>query len=180
MELDEYLQAIEAFKRALEIEPTIENTCALSKAYISAKDCLAACELVIAALAEFGESADLHYQLGVAYRHGGSDGLALQHYLLAIEADQNHRDSLLNTAYHYSRSCEWQMALKYSERALATDPHDVELLANVLYASHCSSDYERKKRALAELFVACPDHPYIINQANLWLDYIEAHKTYKC
>jgi len=118
--------AIEQFQAAIEIDPSIENLCALGNAMLEATGPQAAAAIFAKVLAQFGDTAAVRMRIGRIYGLGGVPDRAIEEFKKAVAMDSKMPGAhySLGAAYMGNSAADFSEAEAEFHKELALYPND--------------------------------------------------------
>src|ERR1700722_328844 len=118
--------AIAQFDAAIAIDPSIDNFCALGNAVLEVNGPEAAAPIFAKVVAQFGDTAAVHMQIGRIYGMGGVPDLAIKEFKKAIAMDSRMPGAhySLGAAYLANSEADFPTAEAEFHKELALHPND--------------------------------------------------------
>jgi tetratricopeptide (TPR) repeat protein len=121
--LANYNDAIDAYKKALEIQPDHDEAYAnLGLAYVEQGKYDKAIEHYQQAIKLKPDNADTHYNLGVAYGNLKKYKEAIESYMQVIKIDPDYAKAYNNIGDLYNKSWQYKKAIEYLKKAVEIKP----------------------------------------------------------
>lgn len=133
--------AIEFLSKAFILKKSSYVAANLAKAYYINSEYNNAISIYNKAL-EYGETDDVHYSLGIAYKKIGDSEKVIFHYKKAIELNPCHYNSTYNLVVAYKDINDIDNAILYAEKALSIKNDDVDLYTLISNLYEIKSDYK--------------------------------------
>jgi len=162
-DIDDIESALQAFERAVQINPTLsESRANLANIYLKKGHTTKAINEYRAALNINPNDAKTHNNLGNAYTQSGSFSYAVSEYMRSVNLDPNFVDAYKNLAILYSKQKRYGRAISELKKALVLEPED----------AGCYSQ-------LGDIYSQMGDHEQAITKykkaLNIQHDLVEAH-----
>lgn len=142
-EEEKYEQAIENFKKAIEIDDSVfDYHYNLGLAYIRIEKYDLAIESFKKGLAINSKDADIYLNLGLAFYNTGEFGKAVAAYKKAISNNSNDPDSYSNAGIAYCALKNYKEAIFYFKQAVKMEPKNSTYNFNLAYVHFEAGNYD--------------------------------------
>ena len=111
---------------------------------------LVVCSIILLATACGGDSAEAHYNKGVAYELAGEYRLAIQEYDKAIELNPNFPDAYVSRGFAYDYLGEIHRAIEDYDKAIELDSNRARAYNNRGHSYYLLEDFRRRNRGLRQ------------------------------